>query len=79
MPDASLALYSKYTAISIYNYISGKSLHTYHYSKDLLLMEFLQISQFLGRTDSLTDFVHGVGETEGYNKYMARCSKVLQS
>jgi len=68
MPDASLALYSKYVPYQYTITLVGKSLHTYHYSKDLLLMElFADYHEFLGRTDSLTDFVHGAGLTEGYD------------
>jgi len=68
MPDASLALYSKYVPYQYTITLVSKSLHTYHYSKDLLLMElFADYHEFLGRTDSLTDFVHGAGLTEGYN------------
>ena len=68
MPDASLALYSKYVPYKYTITLVAKSHHTYHYSKDLLLMElFADYHEFLGRTDSLTDFVHGAGKTEGYD------------
>ena len=68
MPDASLALYSKYVPYQYTITLVSKSLNTYHYSKDLLLMElFADYHEFLGRTDSLTDFVHGAGLTEGYD------------
>ena len=68
MPDASLALYSKYAPVEYTITLLSPDYSIYSPNKDDLLVDlFTDYHAYLGRTDSLSDFMHGAGNTTGYN------------